>query len=143
VEIKAEAKRSYRRSKDPNDLVDDVWCVFDVDEHLFLREACEKARDNGVQLAVSNPSFELWLLLHFQPQTAYLSRDDARRSLQRHIVGYDKTIASLSPFEGAFDDARQRAMLLERKHEGDGTVFPHNNPSSGVWRLVDAIEGAY
>lgn len=143
VDIKADAQRSYRRSKDPNDLVDDVWCVFDVDEHLFLREACEQARDNGVQLAISNPSFELWLLLHFQSQTAYLSRDDARRSLQRHIVEYDKTIPSLGPFEGAFDNARQRAIALERKHEGDGTVFPQDNPSSGVWRLVNAIEGAY
>lgn len=143
VDIKAEANRAFRRTKDPNDLVDDVWCVFDVDEHPFLHEATQHARDNHVQVAISNPSFELWLLLHFAPQTAFLTRDEARRRLRQHLVGYDKTLPSLDPLEGRFADARARADALDRKHEGDGTRFPDNNPSSGVSRLIDAIEGGY
>lgn len=143
VDTKADANRAFRRTKDPNDLVDEVWCVFDVDEHPFLHEATQHARDNHVQVAISNPSFELWLLLHFVSQTAFLTRDEARRRLRQHLVGYDKTLPSLDLLEGRFADARARANALDRKHEGDGTRFPDNNPSSGVSRLIDAIEGGY
>jgi hypothetical protein len=50
---------------------DEVWCVFDVDEHPKLAEARDQANANGIQLAVSNPCFELWLLLHFQEHRAH------------------------------------------------------------------------
>ena len=28
------------------------------------------ARDNGIRVAISNPCFELWLVLHYAQQTA-------------------------------------------------------------------------
>lgn len=143
VHVQDDSRKESRRTKDPNALVDEVWCIFDVDQHPYLREACQQARDNGVGLAVSNPSFELWLLLHFQDQTAFLSRSDAKRKLTSHISGYDKTLRSLDPLLDRFDSARNRAEALDRKHSGDGTAFPDDNPSSGVWRLIESIEGRY
>ena len=142
-EIKSEADRERRRTKDPNAALEEVWCVFDVDEHFFLSEARQQARDNDIQLAISNPSFEIWLLLHFQNQTAYVERGDAKYRLSLHLPGYDKTLSSLDPLEDRFEEARARAQALARKHEGDGTEFPHDNPSSEVWRLIESIEGAY
>src|ERR1700674_3085350 len=44
---------------------DEVWCVFDFDEHPFIPEAKQKAQANGIRVAMSNPCFELWLMLHF------------------------------------------------------------------------------
>ena len=143
VSIKADAKRTYRKTRDPNDLIDDVWCVFDVDEHPFLHEASQQARDNSIELAISNRSFELWLLLHFAPQTAFLTRDAAKRRVREYLQGYDKTLPSLDPLAGRLQAARTRATALDRKHEGDGTSFPQNNPSSGVWRLIDSIQIDY
>ena len=142
-ELQHEARKEHRRTKDPNAVLEEVWCVFDVDEHHFLIEARQQARDNGIRLAISNPSFEIWLLLHFQDQTAYLERGDARHRLSRHLAGYDKTLPSLDPLEERFESARGRAQALAPKHEGDGTHFPNDNPSSDVWRLVESIEGAY
>jgi len=60
-----------------------------------------------------------------------------------HIKGYNKSLTSLDPFENMFAGAKARAIALEKRHVGDGTRFPDDNPSSGVWRLVDAIQGAY
>jgi hypothetical protein len=49
--------------------IDEFWCVFGVEwprNHPGLREAIQQARTNGIKLAISNPCFELWLILHFQ-----------------------------------------------------------------------------
>jgi RloB-like protein len=42
---------------------DEKWCVVDTDE-FDLDDAARIAAEKSVHLAVSNPCFELWLLLH-------------------------------------------------------------------------------
>jgi hypothetical protein len=36
---------------------DEVWCAFDRDQHERFEDACQMARDNQLELAVSNPCF--------------------------------------------------------------------------------------
>ena len=55
--------------KDSKLQFDEAWCVFDVDNHS-LDEAKQQAKVNKIRLAVSNPNFELWLLLHFEEQNS-------------------------------------------------------------------------
>lgn len=48
---------------------DEVWCVFDHEfppNNTLFQPAVEAARQNSFKLAVSNPAFEVWLLLHFR-----------------------------------------------------------------------------
>lgn len=142
-EIVSAARREVRRTRDPNAQVDEIWCVFDVDEHPMLREAKQQAEDNGVSIAISNPSFEIWLLLHFVDQTAYIHRDEVLRLVKAQIADYDKCVRTLDELEGRYGDARQRAQRLDRKHAGDETAFPQDNPASGMWRLVDSLQAAY
>ncbi len=71
VERKREADGNARKLKDDNQKYDEVWCVFDIDEHPLIPEAKDQASANGIELAISNPCFELWALLHFQDQRAY------------------------------------------------------------------------
>ncbi len=51
---------------------DSIWCVFDRDDNSneVLLRAKQSAQKEGYHLAYSNPSFELWLLLHFINQQA-------------------------------------------------------------------------
>jgi len=44
----------------------------------------------GSTIIASVPSFELWLLLHFEDIQAPLHRDEVMRRLKLHIPGYDK-----------------------------------------------------
>ena len=47
-----------------------IWCVFDIDESFVeghLINALEMARENNINIAYSNESFELWLLYHLTP----------------------------------------------------------------------------
>jgi hypothetical protein len=42
-----------------------LWALFDRDQHQDIPQAMRDARDGGVRVAFSHPSFDLWLLLHF------------------------------------------------------------------------------
>lgn len=132
-----------KRTKDPNAKIDEIWCAFDVDEHPLLKEARQQANDNEINIAISNPCIEAWFLLHFVDQRAHIHRDDARRLLEAEIPGYDKRLKSLDDLAGRYKDARGRAQKLAEKHDGDGTEFPHNNPSSDMWRLIDSLGAEY
>lgn len=69
----AMATEAHTRAVEEEAEIDEFWCVFDVEwprNHPGLEEAIQRARTNGINLAVSNPCFELWLVLHFQDHTA-------------------------------------------------------------------------
>ena len=68
-----------RRLKRSEREFDELWCVFDVDQHPNLSHAINDAQQSGIEVAVSNPCFELWLVLHREEQTAYIERHDVQR----------------------------------------------------------------
>lgn len=131
-----EARRGRGRAHD------EVWCVFDRDEHERFAEAVRLAADAGINLAISNPCIELWFLLHFQDQTAYIHRQDAQR-ISRELLQCSKvlTVDALGALETRYEDAVERAGSLENKHKGDGSEHSAN-PSSSVWRLIEVIRNA-
>ena len=57
---------------------DEVWCVFDVDEHPHLREAIELAAARGISLAISNPCIEP--LVSFALRRAHRTHRPLRRT---------------------------------------------------------------
>jgi hypothetical protein len=48
VDLKRAARREAKSKKDQNLDYDEVWCVFDIDEHPFLPDAKQQARDNQI-----------------------------------------------------------------------------------------------
>ena len=120
---------------------DEIWCVFDTDEHKKLREAMEDAKQGGIKVAVSNPCIELWLVLHAQDRTAHIHRHDVQRLSKELGLTDGKKIAGAAweTLVEAFETARQRAQALDERHAGNGSP-PRSNPSTDVWRLVDRLE---
>jgi RloB-like protein len=139
AERKKTAAREARRMRDATRLYDEVWCVFDVDEHPNLAEAKIQARDNGISLAVSSPRFELWLLLHFQDQNATDHRHEIQRLCGSCIPRFEKRITE-SIYEvlaGRYADAVRRAIALDKWHGTRGT--DGENPSTRVYRLTERL----
>jgi hypothetical protein len=134
VEMKGAADRAAKT--DENLRFDEVWCVFDIDDHPHIDDAKQQARDNGIKLAISNPCFELWVLLHFQDQRAHISRVNLRTRVQGHLPGYDKElpVEKLSPH---YDEAARRARYLDEWQQQQGRSDA--NPFTGVYRLTEAI----
>lgn len=133
VEEKKHAEQAAKRAGDANLRYEEVWCVYDVDEHPKLLDARQQAEAHGIRLAISNPSFELWFLLHFQEQTAHIERDAARHGCAEHMDGYVKhaTYRLLAP---RFELAINRARALDQRHASNGE--PGANPSTGAVHLA-------
>lgn len=139
VRLKKNAEREARRQKDENLLYDRVWRLFDVVAHPFVPEAKQQAEANAIDVAVSNPCFELWFLLHFQEQTAHIGRDKVQRLCRTHMPGYQKDpdCDALRPHQtAAMDRAARLETWQESRHNAGG------NPSTGVYRLIQQIQAA-
>lgn len=135
-EQNAKARAEAKRHHDDFFAYDQVWCVFDVDEHPKLDEAIDMARANGIELAISSPCFELWLLLHFRENPGAQHRHDMQAMMKTFVASYDKKI-DFSIYEPRYMDAMQRALRLQRACDDDGE--PHRNPSTGVPQLTEVI----
>ncbi|MFC4057974.1 RloB family protein [Planomonospora corallina] len=147
IEIAAEngvpsalVRRAIERNRD--DEVDECWCVFDVEwpkNHPNLRQAVQAAKEHGIRLAISNPCFELWLILHFHDQTAFMSTDEAERR-SRQLDGRSGKRIAADQYMQRRHAASQRAALLAERHAQNQSMFPKDNPSSTVGDLLKAIE---
>lgn len=138
VAAKGQDARDAKRGR--GDSHDEYWCVFDVDEHTTLDAAVDLATSNGISLAVSNPCFELWLLLHYRDQTSWISRQEVQREFRSASGATDKSLSAvvISRLIEGFTGARDRAQRLATMHAGNGNP-PDHNPGSGVWKMVDSI----
>jgi len=116
---------------------DSVWCVFDVDDHPSLPRAKNQAQVNDVELAISNPCFELWLLLHFQEHPGMQDRKRVQAMLRKHVPQYEKAVDYAS-YAASHPEADRRAERLEQAADKAGE--PGRNPSTGVYRLIRSIE---
>jgi len=133
VDYALKRKREEKRAKLP---YDSVWCVFDQDDHKKIEEALIRARDNEIQVAFSNPCFELWYLLHFEYSTAERHRDAVVSLLKNgHLPGYDKSESVYHSLLEHQECATQNAGRLRQHHSTAGNKETQN-PSTSVDRLV-------
>jgi hypothetical protein len=124
---------------------DSAWAVFDGDEHkdreggANWNDALQLAEAHAIRLAVSNPCFELWYLLHYEDQTAHLTRQQAQRRLRTHVPNYDKAQRLFpTPLQVLTPEAIRRAAALAARTEPE-LVGEHPNPSCGVYELVKLL----
>jgi hypothetical protein len=136
-ERKRLAEREAKKARDVNIAYDEVWCVFDVDEHPKLKEAQNLAQDNGISLAVSHPCFELRLLLHFRESPGMQHRHALQRMLAGFVPAYAKHV-DFDLFKGSYPAAVRRAQRLDEQASADGEEG--RNPTTGVYRLTQSIQ---
>ena len=131
-------KRRRRRSHGD---FDELWCVFDVDEHERLAEALSDARTSGLDVVVSNPCFELWLVLHASDQSALISRSQIQQRCERIGLTDGKHLANgaCNRLKENTLEAKHRAIELGNSPVATG-ISELENPSSSVWRLVDRLQ---
>jgi hypothetical protein len=120
---------AIKRRRQSLEEVDELWCVFDVD-HYEIDGAVRLAAEQNVELAISTPCFELWLLLHLEDCATHLADYKAvARRLKKHLPKYDKRRLDFGDYVTGVADAIRRAEKL-----GDS-----GNPSTGMWRLATRI----
>lgn len=151
-----------------------VWALFDRDEHGDVRQAFAKLRDHNetaderrvlkVEIAFSSPSFDLWLLLHFQALTnpQYGSSSQVHEKLRGYpaferfavdtsrskAITPDRAAQLMTPgrIETAVRNAR--ALLKACPTQGCSPSTGHaatcdplcRDPSTDVWRLINSLD---
>ena len=134
-------EESKKLKREPLDRRDTVWAMFDRDEHPRFDQAKDMARRNRIPLAISNPCFELWGILHYQEYDAPMDRHECQRKLGKLCPSYSnknrKIFDDPEVIESKYRDAVGRAenALTRRREEGD----PEGNPSTTVHRLTEHI----
>lgn len=133
-------RESQRRGSRHRGDFDEIWRIFDVDEHPNLYQAIAEARHSEIRVAISNPCFELWLILHLQDQTAAIDRHKAQRLASDLNITDGKRLnpSALDALLHGYEDAKRRAETLRARHVDNGSN-PDSNPSSDVWELIDRL----
>ncbi|MCX9025077.1 MAG: RloB family protein [Candidatus Methanoperedens sp.] len=121
---------------------DKIWCVFDCDsnKNKQLSEACKNA-GKDIIICFSNPSFELWYLLHFDNIQSKIWREEVNVRLTKRIPGYTKTKDCYDLLEKYRPVAIENAKNLTKKLEKSGTelISVESNPSTQVYNIVEEI----
>lgn len=136
-----------RRQKDSFDVFR-VWAVFDRDEHPAVGEALELAKAHGVDVAFSNPCFELWPILHMRDYGALSGRHEVQRLLHELMPKYhhdNSPIVDFDCIKGDVDVACQRASLLigEREKEGDPDGCPVTTVGVLIQKIIENGKGKF
>lgn len=109
---------------------DELWMVIDRDEQnvtsVQLKKIIEECSKESFNLALSNPNFELWLLLHlteidhYEKQMLLRNKKDRKRSKKRFLEkeigrlskGYKKGNLQFQKFESGISVAINRAKKM-------------------------------
>jgi hypothetical protein len=124
---------------------DDVWCVLDVEHAAHeakLTEAITLAEQHDIRLFLSNPSFEVWLIAHFErTKRDFADGGAAEAHLDIHWRrsfggGYQKGDAKLyAKLAGRLNAALDNAQwVLENFHAN--ASCRDSNASTEVYQLV-------
>ena len=80
--------------------LDERWLVLDCDHYIkpnhlkSFQQAINRARQEKVNVALSNPCFELWLLLHHVDQfynvNGFANANEIESTLRKILKGYNK-----------------------------------------------------
>jgi hypothetical protein len=112
---------------------DSVWAVFDGDEHRHQdpqnwQTAIAKTKTQKINLAITNPSFEFWYLIHFQDAFSQMNADTALKQLRKHLTHYTKAQTLFpDPLLARTPDAIQRAEKIAHQI-AQTNLDPYSNP---------------
>ena len=121
---------------EPND---EYWLVTDVDRwpQEQLAEVFSHAirGKNRADLAISNPSFELWLFLHLADWKAgSATASQVETALRSSLGSYNKANLDFNSFRGGVAAAIDRAKSLS---SASGQLWPAN-PGTHAFRVVES-----
>jgi hypothetical protein len=140
IERKQEVETSSIRDK-----YDEIFCVIDIDEHE-TDQAIQKARDNNLNMIISNPCFEYWYILHFRKTGKSCPRHKLCSELKKELKkrgckAYNKSgcdfIDQIYPLtKTAIKNAKD--ILKSQYH--DESDLRKCDPSTHVYKIVECME---
>ncbi|MCH9276855.1 RloB family protein [Bifidobacterium amazonense] len=138
-----------------NQEINQCWCVFDVewpashphDHHPYLQDVIRRSDQyEHIRCAISNPTFEFWLILHHKYENRFLLNEDAEKERHQLDGSIDKSLFGKK--SGDIYDAEWYALHCEiacknavklDQWRALSASFPNNNPSSTMTSFIKEL----
>lgn len=122
---------------------DQFWLVCDTDHwinHQHIKNlvgVIRRCRQKGIGVALSNPCFDLWLLLHFTDFHSQTPIDCKKigQLIRSAVGGYNKTRIYNLPFS---NDSVHRALSRAKKSFSTSSEIPRV-PQTAVFQILDDL----
>lgn len=137
------AGASRRKAANSYESRDEVWAVFDRDEHPRFAESVSTCRDRKVGVAYSDPCFELWLVLHYEGFDKSCNRLDVQKHLEKLLPTYSRQKGKIPDCVDLIlkiGDAEKFATTQLERRASEG--LPNGNPSTTFGELTASIRNA-
>ena len=130
--------------------IESRWLVFDKDDYSKeeINGTISSAKANRINIAFSNESYELWILLHFEDVKRHITRKEINKRLNRYFkekYNIEYTKASIEIYgliksnqEVAINRAKE---LYNGNLNSDGYINYLSNPLTTFYKLVEHIKG--
>jgi len=124
---------------------DRAFIVLDMDadeqKASKIRDVIRQNKHKGITFIVSNPTFEIWFLLHFKYTTKhYVDGNAVIEDLKKYIPNYEKNADVFALCEERMETAIQNAEKLDVNFEGEQWPSEKCNPRTDVGCLVDMLK---
>ena len=126
---------------------DKIFCIFDSDvnnkKQLQIDEVISKASEDGIDVIMSVPSFEIWYLLHYGCKAhKFSSNKELITALEKNIIGYNKNINIYNNIFDKTDEAIKNSKKLKKHHGLEDRQIIDNikyNPSTDIYKIIEYI----
>lgn len=136
--MRKEAREAKRHGL-KKDLLPQVWCLFDRDQHESVEQALKEADKAGVKVAFSHPCFEIWRLLHHKPVTNTFGGVCGEATKGLPFAKTSANIKVVQPDEikkDSYQDAKKRALKMNAEH-GDHVLKSQRDPYTDVHDFIE------
>lgn len=130
LDISARFIKEYKKNK-PSDPKDRTFLFYDLDTPGIYSRLVQI---DGCKLLISNPSVELWFLLHYKNQTASINSDRCCKELEKENKEYKKGTIDTKLRKKLIDNIK---IAIERAK----SLPNSNNPSSTVYQFLEILNG--
>lgn len=126
---------------------DKIFCVFDSDvndkKQLQIDEVILKSSNDGIDVIMSVPSFEIWYLLHYNYTThQFLTNKELITYLEKNIGKYNKNINIYNNIFIKTEEAIKNSKKLKKYHNLEDNDIINNikyNPSTDIYKIIEYI----
>ncbi|MBL7792782.1 MAG: RloB domain-containing protein, partial [Saprospiraceae bacterium] len=131
-----EAINRAQKANDDGNAYEQVWVVFDHDNHANRRKAYEMATSEGFNIAFSAIAFEIWFLLHFA-KTAKAFQNDKQLLIElvKYYPNYHKAKQNdFANLKDKLDLAFENVNWLKKQFPGNNHLTDYN-----PWTDIDIL----
>lgn len=125
---------------------DKIYLLIDMDVNQHKQQQVMQAKkmcdEYGIEIIISNPTFELWYILHFEYTTkTYQSSQEVKKDVKTKIRDYTESMNVFPIIKKQTMLAIENSKSLEKYQEENGQYIFNENckPYTGIYKVVEEL----